>query len=313
MTNTTNTLHILPLSMLLAASVVACGEAPTDTDAQLSAAAAALAPVLNDESFRDELARRLNERSTGDYEVFLADLTYVTLSDGRTVGEVVEPTGILDNETVHIAAPQGVPEGGGPPSIAWLPANQEPASLQVYHPDGTSERIATDVEPDERLLVLGLNERVLSLSAPEGPVHAWWGTCLGCKSVKMDRIRILTTSEPWYKGDPEIYVKCFSSPYANPRLSHDGAVGSLELENVNDTGVYYTVNRHLMTISPSWSYDPVCWVMERDGGPGSLVGAADPDDIIGYVTVRIGDPSPKTYVAGKSDFRLSANGTTGGW
>ena len=71
---------LIAAGILLASGLVACDSPEADeyfvadTNSRLETGAAALAPLLGDPALRAQLATRLAEKKTGDFEVLLADI-----------------------------------------------------------------------------------------------------------------------------------------------------------------------------------------------------------------------------------------------
>ncbi len=297
MTNT-KTLSALTLTLALAA---ACGGDLTDSSSttaldtpqieqRLSAAAAELAPLLGDDQLRAGLAAALGKRRTGDYEVLLKDARDLPLRDGRTLGDALRATGILEVELAQLATPGGVPNWATAPEVlvTWAPIGVEKGiELEFYHADGRVHRAPAGEPPRLPVVVLGLNERTRPPSP--GPAaqgigsqqHALSATCAApyCREVWLNQIKIEDDHEPWYKGDPEIYMMCLVPGYSI-RDTWVVYTAKLDLASVNSENKWYTVNKPLLELKLGQPTD--CYVMEADEGRTSPV---DSDDVLGSVTL----------------------------
>ena len=136
--------------------------------------------------------------------------------------------------------------------IFVLPApigdEMEQKSLAGYA-NGQRQNLNGDKAPDVPTLVIGIAEP--STLDPPYPVRAFKEVSddeiapnpeLPANKPEDDQVglpyvRILDDNEPWYKGDPEIYVKITRVRFAPFGV----VVNNVNLPGVNDTGVWYSL------------------------------------------------------------------------
>jgi len=223
-----------------------------DRDTALGDAARELAAALENPSIRSELRQRLAARKTGDYEVLLESLDDLELPDGRSLVEAMGSARFLAN--VQIAAPGGV-DGWNVdalPLVTFVPSEAESAELTYFDGSGESSMLPASEVPRQPVLVVGISERIGFADAAPGQLRSS-GT-----PVYLRELVIFDTHEPWYKGDPEIFLKC------------DGV--RFNLPDVNDAGYRYTFNQLLANLPSGDTL--TCDVMEDDDDANDFVGRA---------------------------------------
>lgn len=252
--------------------VAACGDTDSnpndvevDRDHALASASREIALLMHDGSFRAELHAVLAERRTGDYEILVADIADQVLSDGRTLRDVLEPTGaLLAVENLHIAMPGGIVgwDVSTAVPVTFIPDATDFDTLRFFDSAGKESAWIADERPSFPVLVLGPNERIrptVEATAESMTTNA--------NRVYLREIVIENDHEPWTSGDPEIFVICNYE-----RHYYDG---------INEENVKYVANTDL-----GFQEGVTCDLYEDDWdsvsyGPG-VPGSGD--DLIGYAT-----------------------------
>jgi len=283
---------------------------PDEIATRLERAAEIVVQLARDPVFRAALAAELAARRTGDHEVLLEDLAELRLGDGRTLAQALDPSGVLEIPFAHLATPGGAPDLETDPKrllVTWVrPDHEEALTLTYLAADGTRTTGAADVRPEQPVIVVAVNERAplaarRAQAEHEAAEHALgvqtsalaanscndWSCASGsCRTATLNRIKIFNDHEPWYKGDPEIFITCRVP--GSPLWGYVVDCGTLDLPRVNDTDTWYNYDRVLLTGLRS-GFPMMCYVLESDGTDG--------DDMLGAALVAYGD-FQQTYWAG---------------
>lgn len=266
-------------------------EITVDHDEVLEDTAQRLAGLLHDSRLRDALRAKLAERVSGDYEVMLASIADLELADGRLVGDVLGGAFALTH--VQIAAPGGVDwTDEASPVVTFIPADRAATELAYFDASGARVMRPVDEQPAGPVLVVGRSERIGFGTHVIEETGAPRSTST---PVYLRELVIWNDKEPWYKGDPEIYMKCMG----NIRI---------DLPDVDEEGHAYRFNTFISYLTDAQGVMP-CEVRESDGD--------DADDTLGiayfYSSKLQLSTSSTCYGAAKDDFLMGVaqvKGTT---
>jgi hypothetical protein len=209
--------------------------------------------------------------------------------------------------------------------------------LDYYDARGGMTTQIAEARPDTPVVVLAVNERVAPLEqaepvaapqpiAADGDIMSTQGalvaagncnqTCAAgsttCRNVYLKRLKISTASEPWYKGDPEIYVYCTIVGESLTDIHH--ACAEHDSPGVNDTSTWYvtcsaaeaiysgcnptTGDRLVKGLNQGQGLQ--CYLMERDEG---LTHPVDADDVLGSASIYF-DDGARTYYLEKGALEM---------
>jgi hypothetical protein len=332
--------HTSFTSTVLLSLVLACGQersvepapSPEETEAILAATAAEMAHLTADPVLRRSLADRIAERRTGDFELPFFEAEDLVLTDGRTLRDALAFTEIERLERAQIAVPGGVDGWTEDARIeaTWAPLDEGlDRHLEIFAADGEVRTASGDERPDGEILVVSLGERWTPIerrARDKAPIEVGTNrsalaarscggqtcTSANCRETYFSKIMIYDDKEPWYKGDPEIYMLCtheaarpFEGPYVE--CAYDDHKG------VDEVNSWYSAvapifaeqfGQHATPLLDGLrSAEPLkCWVIERDEG---LVSNVDADDSLGSARVAYEDAATKTYYADFAKFVLT--------
>jgi len=244
---------LILITVLLGAGCLGDDEVPATKQRALADASAALAHMLTDDALRVELESRLAARATGDYEVLVSDLADLHLDLG-VAADVVEH--------LQIAAPLGVDWGDAVPEVTYVP--EVGHDLVYFDASGGATSRAADARPGAPVLVLGENERVNRRFETGDKAEP---ASLTNASLYIREIFITDAHEPWYKGDPEIFVRCTTDSDRTARV---------DLPYVDEVLTSYTPNVRILSNLSDADGDIDCKVWEDDGSDGN--------DFVGYAS-----------------------------
>jgi hypothetical protein len=282
--------------LLLSSLITGCaGDDPEslDRDGALAAASADLAEALGDPQLRGNLEHALAGKRALPY----AEARSIRLSDGRTLGDVVDASGAPASVPyLQIGAPFGTALGGEL-AVTFEPTD-ETAALELYAiATAAHSTVDPGALPETPLLVLGIDERATfearTFATPKPEQSGAYAT--GDKKWYLRMLEIYEDKEPAYKGDPEIYIMC----YPTPDTTGYGNVIEGRLDRVNDTHHEYwwdpAVQPRLNTLRPGDKTK--CDIMEADSD--SL------DDFIDTVTFFSDDATTyREYFLGNAHLKV---------
>jgi hypothetical protein len=290
------------LSTLMMLAVSGCAfepSTPVEPDQALDAAALELAQLLTDEQLRSGLQTMIAEKHDGDFNVLFSTARHLRLADGRTLGDALEATGVAAAvPRLQIASPLGL-EGWSASNLPDVTsAPDEVTGDFTYHDVAGNQWTArADVVPARPVLVLGSNERVGATAGLEpAPAPPDGSQLVGEKTRYLRMINIYDDKEPWYRGDPEIYIYC------RPAVGTEGHVSYVDLARVNSENHQYwwDAGSEPKLIDVAAGSPEVCEILERDGS--DMVPPLD--DFIANVTFRYEDASYLDYDLGDARIKV---------
>ncbi len=140
-------------------------------------------------------------------------------------------------------------------------------NIIAYALDGREIILDSKTPPEEPVLVIAPCEHHGDHSVQTGN-GALAKPASGSAVLKIVDFKLIDDNEPWYLGDPEIYVKLW---YQNEYGNYDGPL-IIGCPSINDETTYYNYNKTIMT----WDYWPYyrnvsVHIKEDDNGADDLL------------------------------------------
>ena len=279
-----------------------------------------LAQATSNEDVVNAIKEATDKRFDGDTEALYSDISSASLPDGTTLATQMatayasklgtQSNGLTTasvlnelqtlstaNPKLQIAVRGNSEDGdlGTNTLVAFEPESEDATQIKAYDSEGNVHLLDASTEPEEPVIVVGLNERtddsgnvipqflekpdfetaslgdvlpeVGSTDIGEGSTTEPEASSLetqACHHAYTIYMKLKYDSEPWYKGYPEIYM----------RVKLNGDYRYYNLWWVNKVGVWYGIRRYL-GCTFGWTQ---FYFYEDDSWP-------DSDDYMGHVWV----------------------------
>ncbi len=227
--------------------------------------------------------QEIGKKLDGDTETLYSSIKDFELQNGKTIEEALcsLENGLGDKIkqiSKYINLQIYMPDydnwnGTEIPLIGFVDISRDDNNYQITAYDSSGKKYYIDESnyKDKPCFLFGPNERMNSTDKKNSGAMKSVDTRADVNTEKLYGISISNTHEPWYKGNPEIYI---TSPG-----------GNLDLPDVNEKNTWYNIDKYIFIWRSSQANIEV-W--ESDGIP-----ILDPSDNLGKITVNSDSPKAR--------------------